>query len=76
MSAWRTPAWIRIVCGRTSQDRIRVQAPSRVEGIVEYLRVRGDANEPQDTDPRKTHAAGPVHQRLPPLPRRPVPLEF
>ena len=26
--------------------------------------------------PRKADAAGPVHQRFPPLPRRPVPLEF
>ena len=75
---------VRMTNSRVDKNRLRSNQPGpdtrastiHVEGIVEYLRVRGDANEPQDRDPRKADAAGPVQQRFPPLSRRPVPPEF
>ena len=75
---------VRMTNSRVDKNRLRSNQPGpdtrastiHVEGIVEYLGVRGDANEPQDRDPRKADAAGPVHQRFPPLSRRPVPPEF
>ena len=75
---------VRMTNSRVDKNRLRSNEPRpdtpastiHVEGIVEYLRMRGDADEPQDRDPRKADAAGPVQQRFPPLPRRPVPLEF
>ena len=75
---------VRMTNSRVDKNRLRSNEPGpdtrastiHVEGIVEYLRVRGDANEPQDRNPRKADATGPVHQRFPPRPHRPVPPEF
>ena len=51
---------IRMTNSRVDKNRLRSNEPrpdtrastTHVEGIIEYLRVRGDTNETQDRDPR------------------------
>ena len=66
---------------RVDENRLRASKPrpdarassTQVEGVIEYLWVRSDTNEPQGRNPRKADAASPIQQRFPPLTRRPMP---
>ena len=72
---------IRMTVSRVNDYRLRSDEPGSnaragtadVERILENLRIRGDADETQDSNPWKANALGSVHQRLPPFSRRLVP---
>ena len=73
MSAWRSPGWMSAVCGRASQEVIRARGAGRLQRVGGEPRVGGDPHEAEDRRPAQPDRAGPVHQPLPPAPRRVVP---